>query len=133
LLIYHALLNSCSKAEKENITMWIFLLLIILLLLLLWPVIRLALGYRKLRQHMSQAYRQQQYDNDSRQGRQRRQDSGDYDPATGRRKVYSESDGEYVDFEEVDNGRRDTVAAQQQACDTVVEEQVSDAEYEDIP
>ena len=47
--------------------MWIFLLLIILLLLL-WPVIRLALGYRKLRQHMSQAYRQQQYDNDSRQG-----------------------------------------------------------------
>ena len=112
--------------------MWIFLLLIILLLLL-WPVIRLALGYRKLRQHMSQAYRQQQYDNDSRQGRQRRQDSGDYDPATWRRKVYSESDGEYVDFEEVDNGRRDTVAAQQQACDTVVEEQVSDAEYEDIP
>lgn len=109
--------------------MWIFLLLIILLLLL-WPVIRLALGYHKLRQHVSQAYRQQQY-SDTR-GRHH-EASGDYDLATGRRKVYSETDGEYVDFEEVDDGRRDTVAAQQQARETVVEEQVSDAEYEEIP
>lgn len=111
--------------------MWI-LLVLILLVFLLWPVIRLALGYHKLRQHVNQAYRQQQQQYGDIRG-QRHEASGDYDPATGRRKVYSETDGEYVDFEEVDDGQRKTVTAQQQERETVVEEQVSDAEYEEIP
>ncbi len=112
--------------------MWT-LLFILLLVFLLWPLIRLVAGVHSMRRHINKTYnaqqqrRQHQYNNSTTRPGNR---DTYYDPATGKRKVYTATDGEYVDFEEVTDGRKPAATP---AEPIVVEEQITDVEYEDIP
>ena len=61
-----------------------------------------------------------------------------FDPVTGKKKKYGKSEGEYAEFEEV-KASTDTESAPQEAQEEngakqfTHEEQISDAEFEDIP
>lgn len=104
---------------------WI-LLLVIALAIVFWPVIRTGMALRRAHRRMRDAFGSQ-FDNDQNQEQQ-------YDPATGRRKVFGDRDGDYVDFEEVvdvaEVTRREAAARQAQQ---VVEDQVTDVEWEEVP
>ena len=73
--------------------------------------------------------------NESFRGRQEherpRRDEEEY-TETGERKIYGSSDGEYTDYEEVSGT---TIEETTTSEDTriIIEEQITDAEYEEIP
>ena len=66
-------------------------------------------------------------------GRGQRNSGGEEYTETGERKKYTRDEGEYADFEEVSVGTviEETVSTEGDTR-TVIEEQVTDAEYEEI-
>ena len=86
-------------------------ILLILLVILLWPAIRGYLTYRAMRNRAQEIFRQQQ------QG-----------------KTFDKDNSEYVDFEEVIELKQtsSTTPWQESHSGTADEQQVSDAEFEDI-
>ncbi len=111
--------------------MWAFFFILIIALLL-WPFIRILMHANRARRQFQDIFRQQ---NARQEGSRQRRDDGDYDTATGRRKVYGKDDGEYVDFEEVqeDNAPHTAPGTSTATQDSqVIEPQITDAEFEEV-
>jgi hypothetical protein len=107
-----------------------FLLFILLILFLMVgiPLIRGWLYMQNLRRRVNESFRgRQQHERPSR----KRYEEEEY-TETGERKKYTSGEGEYADFEEVSG----TVIEETTSTGdtrTIIEEQVTDAEYEEIP
>ena len=104
-----------------------FLLFILLILFLMVgiPLIRGWLYMQNLRRRVNESFRGRQEHE-----RPRRDDDDEYTD-TGERKRYTSNEGEYADFEEVSG----TVIEETTSTGdtrTIIEEQVTDAEYEEI-
>ena len=104
------------------------LLLFLLLLLFLIvgiPLIRGWLYMQRLKQRVNDAFGERQQD------RSRREDDDEEYTETGERKIYQSGEGEYAEYEEVSGT---VVEEDTPDGDTriIVEEQITDAEYEDI-
>ena len=103
-----------------------FLLFILFILLLFvgWPLLRGWLFMRDIRQKVNDTFGG---------GRERpyRDDDEEY-TETGERKIYGSGEGEYAEYEEVSG----TVIEETTSTGdtrTIIEEQITDAEYEEIP
>ena len=104
-----------------------FLLFILLILFLMVgiPLIRGWLYMQNLRRRVNESFRgRQQHDRSSR-------DEDDEYTETGERKKYTSDEGEYADFEEV-SGTIIEETSSTGDTRTIIEEQVTDAEYEEI-
>lgn len=105
-----------------------FLLLLLLFLVLwyvIWPLLRGWLFLRDVRQRVNDTF-----GNGQRRQRTHPDDEQEY-TETGERKIFTSSEGEYADFEEVSGTTiEETVTSGETR--TVIEEQVTDAEYEEI-
>lgn len=104
-----------------------FLLFILLILFLMVgiPLLRGWLYMRNLRRRVNESFRGRQ---EHERPRRERYEEEEY-TETGERKIYTSGEGEYADFEEV-NGTitEETITVNE----TIIEEQVTDAEYEEI-
>ena len=104
-----------------------FLLFILFILFLLVgvPLLRGWLYMQNLRRRVNESFRgRQQHERPNR-------DNNDEYTDTGERKKYNSGEGEYADFEEV-NGTVVEESISTSETRTVIEEQVTDAEYEEI-
>lgn len=104
------------------------LLLIFFLILILRPIIRGYLAMRRMRRQM-----QEMFDAARRDPRQSAGQGSSSTPQQPRHeKVYGRDAGEYVAFEEIEAS--ETVATEEtpEGTTTVVEQQISDAEWEEI-
>ena len=107
-----------------------FLLFILLILFLLvgLPLLRGWLYMQNLRRRVNESFRgRQQHERPDRE----RYEEEEY-TETGEHKKYTSNEGEYADFEEVSG----TVIEETTSTGdtrTIIEEQVTDAEYEEIP
>ena len=102
-----------------------FLLFILLVLFLMVgiPLLRGWFYMQNLKRRVNESFRGRQEHE-----RPRRDDDDEY-TETGERKIYTSGDGEYADFEEVSGTMiEETISA----SETIIEEQVTDAEYEEI-
>lgn len=103
-------------------------LLFILLILFLTVGIPLLRGWfymQGLRRRVNESFR-------GRQEHERpRRDDEEY-TETGERKIYGSSDGEYTDYEEV-SGTITEETTTSEDTRIIIEEQITDAEYEEIP
>ena len=99
-----------------------FLLFILLILFLLigWPLLRGWLYMNSLRRRVNESFRGRQ------QHERPRRDYED-DEEDGERKIYNSGDGEYAEYEEVSGTVMEETTTQ-----TIIEEQIIDAEYEDV-
>ena len=105
-----------------------FLLFILLVLFLMVgiPLIRGWLYMQNLRRRVNESFRgRQQHE------RPRRDDDDEEYTETGERKIYGSGEGEYADFEEVSGTVIEETTADGDTR-TIVEEQITDAEYEEI-
>lgn len=106
----------------------IFILLVLLLMVGI-PMLRGWLYMQSLRKKVTDIFGS---DGPARQQQQQRQyeEEEEY-TETGERKIYTSGEGEYADFEEV---RGATIEKTVTANDsrTIIEEQITDAEYEEI-
>ena len=105
------------------------LLLFILLVLFLMvgiPLLRGWLYMQNLRRRVNESFRGRQEHE-----RPRRQDNDDEYTETGERKIYTINEGEYAEFEEV-SGTIIEETTSNGDTRVIVEEQVTDAEYEEI-
>ena len=103
-----------------------FLLFILLILFLMVgiPLLRGWFYMQNLRRRVNESFRGRQ------QHERPRRDEEEY-TETGERKIFTSNEGEYADFEEV----RGTVIEETTTdgdTRTIIEEQVTDAEYEEI-
>ncbi len=107
-----------------------FLLFILLVLFLMVgiPLLRGFFYMQNLRRRVNESFRgRQQHE---RPRRERQEEEEEY-TETGERKIFTSGEGEYADFEEV----RGTVIEEttpEGDTRTIIEEQVTDAEYEEI-
>jgi hypothetical protein len=102
-----------------------FLLFILLVLFLMVgiPLLRGWFYMQNLKRRVNESFRGRQEHE-----RPRRDDDDEYTD-TGERKIYTSGDGEYADFEEVSGTViEETISS----SETIIEEQVTDAEYEEI-
>ena len=103
-----------------------FLLFILLILFLMVgiPLLRGWLYMQNLRRRVNESFRgRQQHE------RPRRDDDDEEYTSTGERKIYTSGDGEYAEYEEVSGAViEETIST----SETIIEEQVTDAEYEDV-
>lgn len=107
-----------------------FLLFILLLLFLMVgiPLIRGWFYMQNLRRRVNESFRGRQQHERPR----REYDEEEEYTETGERKIFTSNEGEYADFEEVSG----TVVEETSSTGdtrTIIEEQVTDAEYEEIP
>ena len=105
-----------------------FLLFILLVLFLMvgLPLLRGWFYMQNLKRRVNESFRGRQEHE-----RPRRDDDDEY-TETGERKIYTSGDGEYADFEEVSGTIiEETTSAGETR--TIIEEQVTDAEFEEIP
>lgn len=104
-----------------------FLLFILLILFLIVgiPLIRGWLYMQNLRRRVNESFRGRQEHE-----RPRREDNDEYTD-TGERKIYTSNEGEYADFEEV-RGTINEETISTSDTQITVEEQVTDAEYEEL-
>lgn len=104
-----------------------FLLFILLVLFLMIgiPLIRGWLYMQNLRRRVNESFRGRQQ-----QERPRRDDDEEY-TETGERKIYTSNEGEYADFEEVSGTIIEETTTTSETR-TIIEEQITDAEYEEI-
>ena len=106
-----------------------FLLFILFILVLLvgLPLLRGWLYMQNLRRRVNESFRgRQQHERPPRE----RHEEEEY-TETGERKIFTSNEGEYADFEEVS----ETVIEETTSTGdshTIIEEQVTDAEYEEI-
>lgn len=103
-----------------------FLLFILLILFLMVgiPLLRGWLYMQNLRRRVNESFRgRQQHE------RPRRDDDDEEYTSTGERKIYTSGDGEYAEYEEVSGAViEETIST----SETIIEEQVTDAEFEDV-
>ena len=101
-----------------------FILFIIFLLVGL-PLLRGWFYMQNLKRRVNESFRgRQQHERPSR-------DNGEEYTETGERKIYTRNEGEYADFEEVGGTIiEETVSSEE--TQVIVEEQITDAEFEDI-
>ena len=103
-----------------------FLLFILLILFLMVgiPLLRGWLYMNSLRRRVNESFRgRQQHE------RPRRDDDDEEYTSTGERKIYTSGDGEYAEYEEVSGAViEETIST----SETIIEEQVTDAEFEDV-
>ena len=108
-----------------------FLLFILFILLLMVgiPLLRGWLYMQNLRRRVNESFRgRQQHERPS---RERYEEDEEY-TETGERKIFTSNEGEYADFEEVTG----TIVEETSSggdTRTIIEEQITDAEYEEIP
>lgn len=107
-----------------------FLLFILLVLFLMVgiPLLRGWLYMQNLRRRVNESFRGRQ--EHERPRRERYEEDEEY-TETGERKIFTSNEGEYADFEEVSG----TVIEETTSTDgtrTIIEEQITDAEYEEI-
>ncbi|MBR4829111.1 MAG: hypothetical protein IKZ92_04840 [Muribaculaceae bacterium] len=104
-----------------------FLLLILILLFLIGiPLLRGWLFMQNLRRHVNESFRGRQEHE-----RPRRDDDDDEYTETGDRKIYGSTEGEYAEYEEVSGTVIEEISSTGETR-TIIEEQVTDAEYEEI-
>ena len=103
-----------------------FLLFILLVLFLMVgiPLLRGWFYMQNLRRRVNESFRGRQEHE-----RPRWEDDDDEYTDTGERKKYTSGDGEYADYEEVSGTIIEETTT---TVETIVEEQVTDAEYEEI-
>ena len=105
------------------------LLLFILLILFLMFGIPLLRGWfymQNLRKRFNESFHGRQEHE-----RPRRDDDDEY-TETGERKIYGSGEGEYAEYEEVSGTVIEETTSTGETR-TVIEEQITDAEYEEIP
>lgn len=107
------------------------LLLIILAIFILQPVIKGFLAMRRIRNQMRSAYRQAASSAGAASSRASRP-GGWSEPAHRRRKVITREMGEYVAYEDVAVTATTTEPDGTRTTATIEEEQVIDAEWEEI-
>ena len=100
-----------------------FLLFILLILFLLigWPLLRGWLYMNSLRRRVNESFRGRQ------QHERPRRDYEEEDDG----KIFNSGDGEYAEYEEV-SGTIAEVTSSTGETQTIIEEQVIDAEFEDV-
>lgn len=107
-----------------------FLLFILLILFLMIgiPLLRGWFYMQNVKRRINESFRgRQQHERPNRE----RYEEEEY-TETGERKIFTSNEGEYADFEEVSG----TVIEETSSTGdtrTIIEEQVTDAEYEEIP
>ena len=105
-----------------------FLLFILLILFLMVgvPLLRGWLYMQRLRRRVNESFRGRQ---EHERPRREQYEEEEY-TETGERKIFTSNEGEYADFEEVSG----TVIEETTSTinETIIEEQVTDAEYEEI-
>ena len=100
-------------------------ILLILLLMVLVPLIKGWLYMQNVKRRINESFRgRQQHE------RPRRDDDEEY-TSTGERKKYTSDEGVYTEFEEV-SGTIIEETTSDGASRVIVEEQITDAEYEEI-
>ena len=100
-------------------------ILIVLLLMVLVPLIKGWLYMQNVKRRINESFRgRQQHE------RPRREDNYEYTD-TGERKIYTSRDGEYAEYEEV-SGTIIEETIDDATTRIVIEEQVTDAEYEEL-
>ena len=104
-----------------------FLLFILLILFLMVgvPLLRGWLYMQNLKRRVNESFRGRQEHE-----RPRRDDDDEY-TETGERKIYTSGEGEYADFEEVGGTIIEETTIEGETR-TIIEEQITDAEYEEI-
>ena len=101
-------------------------ILFILLLMIGIPVFKGWLYMRNLRRRVNESFRgRQQHE------RPHRQDDEEEYTETGERKIFTSNEGEYADFEEISGTVIEETASNDDAR-IIIEEQVTDAEFEEI-
>ena len=106
-----------------------FLLFILFVLFLMVgiPLLRGWFYMQNLRRRVNESFRgRQQHE------RPYREDDDEEYTETGERKIYGSGEGEYADFEEV-SGTIIEETTTDGDTRTIIEEQVTDAEFEEIP
>ena len=109
--------------------MSIFLFILFILFLMIGiPLLRGWLYMQNLKRRVNESFRgRQQHERPS---RERYEEDEEY-TETGERKIFTSNEGEYADFEEVSGTIiEETTSAEETR--TIIEEQVTDAEYEEI-
>jgi hypothetical protein len=105
----------------------ILFILLILFLLVGIPLIRGWLYMQNLKRRVNESFRgRQQHE------RPRREAEEEEYTETGERKIYTSNEGEYADFEEVSGGTIVEETTTTSETRTIIEEQVTDAEFEEI-
>lgn len=104
-----------------------FLLFILLILFLMVgiPLLRGWFYMQNLKRRVNESFRGRQ---EHERPRRERYEEEEY-TETGERKIFTSGEGEYADFEEV-NGT--IIEETTSTSETVIEEQITDAEYEDL-
>lgn len=104
-----------------------FLLFILLILFLLvgWPLLRGWLYLQNMKRRVNDVFGDRQQ-----QDRSWRDDEDEY-TETSERKIYGSGEGEYAEYEEV-SGTIIEEPASNGDNRTIIEEQITDAEYEEI-
>lgn len=104
---------------------FLLFILVILFMLVGLPLIRGWLYMQNLKRRVNESFRGRQ------QHERPRRDNYEEYTETGERKIFTSNEGEYADFEEVqETVIEETVKAEETR--TVIEEQITDAEFEDI-
>ena len=105
----------------------ILFILLILFLLVGIPLIRGWLYMQNLKRRVNESFRgRQQHE------RPRREAEEEEYTETGERKIFTSNEGEYADFEEVSGGTIVEETTTTSETRTIIEEQVTDAEFEEI-
>ena len=106
-----------------------FLLFILFVLLLMVgiPLLRGWLYMQNLRRRVNESFRGRQQHERPRRDEEEEEEYTE----TGERKIYTSGDGEYADFEEV-SGTIIEETTTDGDTRTIIEEQITDAEYEEI-
>ena len=112
--------------------MYFFLfILLILLLMIAIPLVRGWLYMQGMKRRINESFRgRQQHQRPSREPYG--DDQQEEYTATGERKIFTSNEGEYADFEEVTGSVIEETTSTADTR-TVIEEQIIDAEYEEIP
>ena len=107
-----------------------FLLFILFVLLLMVgiPLLRGWLYMQNLKRRVNESFRGRQ--EHERPRREQYEEEEEY-TETGERKIYTSGDGEYAEYEEV-SGTIIEETAPDGDTRTIIEEQITDAEYEEI-
>jgi len=107
-----------------------FLLFILLILFLMIgiPLLRGWFYMQNVKRRINESFRgRQQHERPNRE----RYEEEEY-TETGERKIFTSNEGEYADFEEVSGTVIEETTSTGETR-TIIEEQVTDAEYEEIP
>ena len=105
---------------------FLLFILCVLFLMIGIPLLRGWFYMQNLKRRVNESFRgRQQHE------RPRRDDDDEEFTSTGERKIYTSGDGEYADFEEVSGTIIEETTTTSETR-TIIEEQITDAEYEEI-